>query len=127
MFGKHAQALVTPCISFCRELAVDRFGHGFFSDGGNGGVLELTPSALHITNNNFANPITMPGPQVGLPSVAGTSSLYSGASPADSVASETADQRRRRLQALQAAQKLPGGGNGTSSLAQGYGAALGSA
>jgi hypothetical protein len=64
----------------------------------------------------------MPMTQIGMP---GMSSLYSGVSPADAVAGETADQRRRGLQALQAAQKLPGGGNAYSSLAGGYGAALG--
>ena len=66
----------------------------------------------------------MPGPITGLPS-GSMSPLYCGVSPADSVASESADQRRRRLQALQAAQKLPGGGNAYSSLTSGYGAALG--
>jgi hypothetical protein len=58
-------------------------------------------------------------------SVPGASSLYSGASPADQVAGETEEERRRRLQKLQAARQLPGAGS--SSLAQGYGAAFGTA
>jgi hypothetical protein len=57
-------------------------------------------------------------------SVPGSSSLYSGASPADNVAAETDAQRKKRLAALQAARGLPSGS--MSSLAQGYGAALGS-
>lgn len=43
-------------------------------------------------------------------------------SPADQVAGETEEQRKKRLQKLQAAQQLP---VGAASLAQGYGAALG--
>lgn len=56
-------------------------------------------------------------------SVPGASSLMP-QSPADQVAGETEEQRRKRLQKLQAARQLPAG---ASSLAQNYGAALGSA
>lgn len=61
-----------------------------------------------------ANPIGM--------SVPGASSLMTGApSLADQVAGETEDQRRKRLQQLQASKQLP---VGMSSLADGYGSAL---
>jgi hypothetical protein len=54
--------------------------------------------------------------------VPGASSLMTGApSLADQVAGETADQRRKRLQALTASKQLP---VGMSSLADGYGSAL---
>jgi hypothetical protein len=56
-------------------------------------------------------------------SVPGASSLYNAPSLASQVQGETEDERRRRLQKLQAAQRLPSGS--MSSLAQGYGAALG--
>ena len=52
-------------------------------------------------------------------SVPGASSLMS---PADQVGAETEEERRKRLQKLQAARQLPVGG---ASLAQGYGAAFG--
>lgn len=52
-------------------------------------------------------------------SVPGASALMP--SPADQVAGETEDQRKKRLQKLQAAQQLP---VGAASLAAGYGAAL---
>ena len=55
-------------------------------------------------------------------SVPGASSLYGAPSPADQVSAETEDERRKRLQKLRAAQQLPAG---SSSLAAGYGAALG--
>jgi hypothetical protein len=49
--------------------------------------------------------------------------LYGGApSFADQVQNETAEQRRKRLQASAASKQFP---DGMSSLAQGYGAALG--
>lgn len=61
------------------------------------------------------------GNQIGM-SVPGASSLMSGApSLSDQVAGETDDQRRKRLQALQASKQLP---VGMSSLADGYGSAL---
>ena len=62
----------------------------------------------------MANPIGM--------SVPGASNLM-GAPPSigDQVAGETEDQRRKRLQALQASKQLP---VGMSSLADGYGSAL---
>lgn len=64
-----------------------------------------------------ANPIGM--------SVPGASSIMSGApSIGDQVAGETDDQRRKRLQALQASKQLP---VGMSSLAEGYGSALSTA
>jgi hypothetical protein len=56
-------------------------------------------------------------------SVPGASSLYTAPSLAQQVQGETEDERRRRLQALQAAQRLPSGS--MSSLASRYGAALG--
>lgn len=59
-------------------------------------------------------------PTIGM-SVPGASSLFPG-SPADQVAGETEEERRKRLQKLQAARQLP---VGAASLAQGYGAALG--
>jgi len=55
-------------------------------------------------------------------SVPGASSLYSAPALSDQVNAETEDQRRKRLQQLQAARQLPG----SSSLGAGYGAALGS-
>jgi hypothetical protein len=55
-------------------------------------------------------------------SVPGASSLYGTPSLAQQVQGETEEQRRKRLQALQAARQLP---QGASSLGQGYGAALG--
>jgi hypothetical protein len=51
--------------------------------------------------------------------ISGSSSLTP--SLADQVAGETADARRKRLQALQASKQLP---VGMSSLADGYGSAL---
>ena len=57
----------------------------------------------------------MPLPAIGT-SVPGASSLYSGASLAEQVQGETEEQRRKRLQALQAAQRLPSGSR--SSLAK---------
>jgi hypothetical protein len=63
--------------------------------------------------------ITMPN-TIGM-SVPGASSLFP-PSPADQVAGESEEERKRRLQKLQAARQLP---SGSSSLAQGYGAALG--
>ena len=51
----------------------------------------------------------------------GASGLMGGASVADSVASETEEQRRRRLQAMQASRTLPGS---TTGIASGYSAAL---
>jgi hypothetical protein len=62
----------------------------------------------------------MAAPAIGM-SVPGASSLMSGASMADQVGAETDEQRRKRLQALQASKQLP---VGMSSLAAGYGAAL---
>lgn len=58
-------------------------------------------------------------PNIGM-SVPGATALMG--SPADQVGAETEDERRKRLQKLQAARQLPVGG---ASLAQGYGAALG--
>ena len=55
-------------------------------------------------------------------SVPGATSLYP-PSPADQVAGETEEERKKRLQKLQAARQLP---VGAASLAQDYGAALGS-
>lgn len=60
-------------------------------------------------------------PNIGM-SVPGASSLYNAPSVGDQVAGETEEQRRKRLLKLQAAKQLP---VGQSSLAQGYGAALG--
>lgn len=57
------------------------------------------------------NPVGIPG---------ATSALMSGVSLADQVAGETQEQRRKRLQALQASKQLPTG----SSLLSGYGDAL---
>jgi hypothetical protein len=57
-------------------------------------------------------------PQIGM-SVPGASSLMP--SPADQVAGETDDERKKRLQQLQASKQLP---VGASSLADGYGSAL---
>jgi hypothetical protein len=51
----------------------------------------------------------------------GAGGLMQGASVADSVASETEEQRRKRLQAVQAARTLPGA---TTGIASGYSAAL---
>ena len=51
-------------------------------------------------------------------------SALPGMSPADQVAGETEEQRRKRLQQLQAARQLPGVGQ--SQIGGGYGAALGS-
>jgi hypothetical protein len=51
------------------------------------------------------------------------SALMPSTSIADQVQSETDEERKRRLQAIQNAKGLPG--DGTSSLAAGYGAALG--
>ena len=63
----------------------------------------------------------MPGQtSIGM-SVPGASSLMGGASIADQVAGETAEQRRKRLQAMQNAKQLPAG---ISSLAPDYGAAM---
>lgn len=56
-------------------------------------------------------------------SVPGATSLFNTQSPADQVAGETEEERRKRLMKLQAAKQLPAG---VSSLGQGYGAALGS-
>jgi hypothetical protein len=56
--------------------------------------------------------------QIGM-SVPGASSLMP--SPADQVAGETEEQRKKRLKALQDAQQLP---VGISSLGEGYGSAL---
>jgi hypothetical protein len=53
--------------------------------------------------------------------VPGASALMDAPSISDQVAGETAEQRRKRLQAMQAAQKLPAG---ISSLAPDYGAAM---
>jgi len=53
----------------------------------------------------------------------GSMSLHAAPSLAQNVQAETEDERRWRLQKLQAAQRLPSGG--MSSLASGYGAALG--
>lgn len=55
-------------------------------------------------------------------SVPGASDLMGRNSTADQVAGETEEQRKKRLQRLQAAQQLPAG---VSSLGQGYGSALG--
>lgn len=55
-------------------------------------------------------------------SVPGASSLYGSPSVADQVAGETEEERKKRLQKLQAARQLP---VGSSSLAAGYGAAFG--
>ena len=65
----------------------------------------------------------MPGNTIGM-AVPGASSLYGSSAPAlsDQVAGETDEQRRKRLQQLQAARQLPG----TSTLGAGYGSALGS-
>ena len=65
----------------------------------------------------------MPTPGTIGMAVPGASSLMSAgaSSPADQVAGETEEERRKRLQKLQAARQLPVGG---ASLAQGYGAAL---
>jgi hypothetical protein len=54
-------------------------------------------------------------------SVPGASSLMDQPSMADQVAGETADQRRKRLQNMQAAKQLP---VGASSLAPDYGSAM---
>lgn len=59
--------------------------------------------------------MSVPGATALMPSSAGQSS------PADQVAGETEEERKKRLQKLQAARQLPVGG---ASLAQGYGAAL---
>jgi hypothetical protein len=56
-------------------------------------------------------------------SVPGASSLYNAPSAADAVQNETMEQRKKRLQAMAASKQLPSGS--MSSLAQGYGAALG--
>lgn len=64
----------------------------------------------------------MPGGNVIGMSVPGATSLMSQQSPADQVAGETEEQRKKRLQKLQAARQLPAG---VSSLGQGYGSALG--
>jgi len=64
----------------------------------------------------------MPLPAIGM-AVPGASSLYSGASIAQQVQGETEDERRKRLQKVQAARGLPSGS--MSSLAGGYGAAIG--
>lgn len=55
-------------------------------------------------------------------SVPGASSLYGGGAPSlsDQVGAETEEQRRKRLQQLQAGRQLPG----MSSLGAGYGSAL---
>lgn len=55
-------------------------------------------------------------------SVPGASALFPAQSPADQVGAETEEQRRKRLQRLQAAQRLP---VGQSSIGAGYGDALG--
>lgn len=56
-------------------------------------------------------------------SVPGASSLMGSApSLADQVAGETAEQRKKRMQAMQNSQQLP---VGMSSLASGYGSAFG--
>jgi hypothetical protein len=60
----------------------------------------------------------MPMPMVGT----GPSSLMSSASIADQVSGETEAERRKRLAGMKASQQLP---NGMSSLAEGYGSALG--
>jgi hypothetical protein len=59
--------------------------------------------------------------QMTMPVPAGSALMSSTPSPADQVAGETAEARRKRLQAIQAARGMPAG---LSSLAQGYGAAL---
>jgi hypothetical protein len=53
----------------------------------------------------------------------GASALMDGAAPSlsDQVAGETEEQRKKRLQAMQASRQLP---VGMSSLADGYGSAL---
>ena len=58
-------------------------------------------------------------------SVPGASSLYNAPSLGQQVQNETAEQRKKRLQAMAASKQLPSGS--MSSLAQGYGAALGGA
>lgn len=55
-------------------------------------------------------------------SVPGASSLMGPPSLGDQVAGETEDQRKKRLQAMQASKQLP---VGMSSLAEGYGSAVG--
>ena len=62
----------------------------------------------------------MPANTIGM-SVPGASALMP-PSPADQVAGETEEERRKRLQKLQAARQLP---VGQSAIGQGYGAALG--
>lgn len=59
-------------------------------------------------------------PVIGM-SVPGASSLMDQAAPADQLAGETAEQKRKRLQAMQNAKQLP---VGMSSLADGYGSAM---
>jgi hypothetical protein len=59
-------------------------------------------------------------PTIGM-SVPGASSLMDQPSLADQVAGETEEQRRKRLQAMNAAKSLPAG---ISSLAPDYGAAM---
>lgn len=54
-------------------------------------------------------------------SVPGASELMDRASPADQVAGETEEEKRKRLQRLQASKQLP---VGVSSLAPGYGSAM---
>jgi hypothetical protein len=54
-------------------------------------------------------------------SVPGASSLMDQPSMADQVAGETEEERRKRLQAMQASKQLP---VGMSSLADGYGSAM---
>ena len=58
---------------------------------------------------------------IGMSVPGATSALMNGVSLAGQVAGETADARRKRLQALQASKQLP---VGLSSLAAGYGSSL---
>lgn len=60
-------------------------------------------------------------PNYGNMSVPGASTLMTAPSAADSVAGETAEERRKRLQAMANAKQLPAG---ISSLAPDYGAAM---
>jgi hypothetical protein len=54
-------------------------------------------------------------------SIPGASSLMGAPSLSDQVGGETEEQRKKRLQALQASKQLPAG---MSSLADGYGSAI---
>ncbi len=64
----------------------------------------------------------MPMPNTIGMSVPGATALMPQQSPADQVAGETEEQRRKRLQKLQAARQLP---VGQSAIGADYGAALG--